>query len=133
ERWAPRAYLDARLGALFRRTSGRPEPARGERIYAIGDVHGRLDLLRRLLRTLEADARARAHDHRARIVLLGDLVDRGPHSRQVLEHVRSLEQGDPDRMVVLAGNHEDMLLASARGDAAAQRVWLHTGGEATLR
>jgi serine/threonine protein phosphatase 1 len=132
-RWAvPRAYLDARLGRLFRRASPLPEAAPGERVYAIGDVHGRLDLLRRLLRTVRSDAAGMERTD-ARIVLLGDFVDRGPHSRQVLELIRLLQRRAPDRIVALAGNHEDLLLASARGDAAAQGVWLRNGGDATLR
>jgi serine/threonine protein phosphatase 1 len=132
-RWAlPRARLDARLGRLFRRRPALPEAAPGERVYAIGDVHGRLDLLRRLLATLEADAAGPAPSA-VRIVFLGDLIDRGPHSRQVLELVRLLQRRDPTRIVALAGNHEDLLLASVRGDAGAQRAWLRTGGDATLR
>lgn len=133
DRWGPRAYLEARLGGLFRRAAEPAETARGERVYAIGDVHGRLDLLRRLLRAIEADASRDADGGRTRIVILGDLVDRGPHSRQVLELLRFLERRDPERLVVLPGNHEDMLLASTAGDAEAQRVWLKTGGDATLR
>lgn len=133
DRWAPRAYLEARLGGLLRRAPAPAETAPGERVYAIGDVHGRLDLLRRLLRAIEADAAREAEGDRTRIVILGDLVDRGPHSRQVLELLRFLERRDPARFQVLPGNHEDMLLASATGDAAAQRVWLKAGGDATLR
>ncbi|HEU4650044.1 MAG TPA: metallophosphoesterase [Croceibacterium sp.] len=129
-RWRPRAYLEARLAALLRRGPAPSETAPGERVYAIGDVHGRLDLLRRLLRTIEADA----HGHPlTRIVVLGDLIDRGPHSRQVLELLRRRAQREPERVVVLLGNHEDLMLASVRGEAAAQRAWLRAGGEATLR
>jgi len=131
-RRALRACLDAGLGALFRRAPATPETAAGERVYAVGDVHGRLDLLRRLTRTLEADAAGETARDRTRIVFLGDLVDRGPHSRQVLELVRFLQRRNPERIVSLLGNHEEMLLASAHGEAEAQRVWLRNGGDATL-
>jgi serine/threonine protein phosphatase 1 len=132
-RWAAsRASLDTRLGRLLRRRRTLPEPAPGERIYAVGDVHGRLDLLRRLLRTLGTDAAGRTQSV-ARLVFLGDLIDRGPHSRQVLELVRRLQRRNPERILALAGNHEDLLLASARGVAGAQAAWLRNGGEATLR
>lgn len=114
------------------RGSSRPEAAPGERVYAIGDVHGRLDLLRSLLRTLDADAAGLAREA-TRIVFLGDLIDRGPHSRQVLELVRFLQRRDPERVVVLLGNHEAMLLAAVEGDPSAQRMWLKTGGDDTLR
>jgi serine/threonine protein phosphatase 1 len=101
-------------------------------VYAIGDIHGRLDLFQQLLRQLEGDVGSRA-SRSTRIVLLGDLIDRGPHSRQVLELARLIERNNRGRIVVLCGNHEDLLLASADGHADAQRLWLECGGDATLR
>ena len=107
-----------------------PATAAGERVYAVGDVHGRLDLFRKLLKQLEADAGSQKCP--TRIILLGDLIDRGPHSMQMLELARRMQRQNSDRLVVLGGNHEDMLLASAEGNAEAQRLWLRNGGDATL-
>ena len=61
--------------------------AEGYRLYAIGDVHGRLDLLNGLLAQIAADHQARGGTVQPLLVFLGDLIDRGPHSRQVVERV----------------------------------------------
>ena len=98
-----------------------------DRVYVVGDIHGRFDLFRQLLNQLEADARSQAKCP-SRIVLLGDLIDRGPQSSQVLEFARAMQLQNRGRVVVLCGNHEDMLLASADGNADAQRLWLAKGG-----
>ena len=108
-----------------------PATAPDERIYAIGDVHGRLDLLNQLMVLLERDARSRG-ERATRLVFLGDLIDRGPSSRQVLEVARRAQQ-ESDQVVVLLGNHEDLLLESAYGNGAAQQAWLQNGGDFTLR
>ncbi|MXO59481.1 serine/threonine protein phosphatase [Altererythrobacter salegens] len=108
-----------------------PTTADEERIYAIGDVHGRLDLLEVLMQRLEQDSRFR-DDCPTRLILLGDLIDRGPDSRLLLE-LAQRAQYECDRVTVLLGNHEDLLLESTFGNAAAQRAWLQHGGAATLR
>jgi serine/threonine protein phosphatase 1 len=110
-------------------TSSLPATADGERIYAIGDVHGRLDLLELLMRRMERDVQSR-DECPTRVILLGDLIDRGPYSRQLLDLA---QRSHSDRVTVLLGNHEDLLLESAYGNAAAQRAWLQLGGDATLR
>ena len=117
--------------ALFKRALAPPVTANGERVYAVGDLHGRLDLFRRLIGQLEADVGERG-SRRTRIILLGDLIDRGPQSRELLEMARRMQLLNSDRFVVLCGNHEEMLLASADGNSAAQRLWLENGGDATL-
>ena len=107
----------------------RPDP--DHRIYAVGDVHGRADLLDVLLARIEADA-ARHHDHRQPILLfLGDLVDRGEHSRAVLDRVLAavLTWG---RVVCLRGNHEAALLGFL-DDPVAGASWLNFGGRQTLQ
>jgi serine/threonine protein phosphatase 1 len=60
--------------------------------------------------------------------LLGDLIDRGPQSSQMLELARAMQLQNRGRVVVLCGNHEDMLIASADDNADAQRLWLANGG-----
>lgn len=124
--------ISSRVRAFFAPAGVLPTPADGERLYAIGDVHGRLDLFRALIKRLEADAVGRGKMP-TRLIVLGDLIDRGPHSRNVLELVMRMQLQNDDHFVVLRGNHEEMLLASAEGDASAQRLWLANGGDATLR
>jgi serine/threonine protein phosphatase 1 len=99
------------------------------RIYAIGDIHGRLDLLYDLIDLLHLDARSRP-PLRNRVVILGDFIDRGPDSRQLIELLNSRQSAD---FIVLKGNHEAALLDALRGDIAALDLWMQYGGDATLR
>ena len=78
--------------------------------YAIGDVHGRLDLLEQLLGVVEADAVARAAA--AKVVFTGDYVDRGPCSRGVIERIMAGPTRPADSFVPLRGNH-DVLFVTA--------------------
>ena len=97
--------------------------------YAVGDVHGRLDLLEPLLEGLREDARARGGGT-PRLVMLGDYVDRGPDSRGVVE--RMIEGPAGFDTVFLKGNHDDLLVRAWRDDPRAYRAWLRQGGLATL-
>lgn len=106
-----------------------PRVAAGCRIYAIGDIHGRADLLRRLHGKIAADM-AKGAPERLVLVYLGDYVDRGPDSFEVID----LLINDPIpgfEAVYLKGNHEDFLLrfidAKDRGE-----TWLMNGAPATL-
>jgi serine/threonine protein phosphatase 1 len=107
-----------------------PRGADGWRAYAIGDVHGCLDLLDRLLSDIEADHRSRP-EARGLVVLLGDLIDRGPDSAGVIERVSTLAL-DGFRVVTLAGNHEEVLLRILHGEGAQIAGWLKFGGMETL-
>jgi len=103
----------------------------GVRVYAIPDLHGRADLVERLMDTLSADlARDGAGGMRTVAVFLGDYIDRGPRSRRVLD---ILTNGLPKGLdtVFLKGNHEDFLLSflDGAGDATG---WLLNGGIETL-
>ena len=101
----------------------------GRRIYAIGDIHGRLDLLQTLLGEIERDAAA-APDLDKTVVYLGDYVDRGMKSRQVIDHL--LDQPLPGFQAVhLGGNHEAVMLKFL-ADAGIGPVWLRLGGDMTL-
>lgn len=116
------------LGALFRRAEPPVHalPA-GTRAYAIGDVHGRRDLLQELLARIDAE---RAADPRPceHLILLGDLIDRGPESRSVLDLLLERQAADPS-MTILGGNHEAMLVALLDGNPRDLETWLHFGGE----
>lgn len=96
------------------------------RAYAIGDIHGRLDLLRELTAEIEADLRARPVE-RNYIVFLGDLIDRGPDSAGVIEFLRDY-RGLDSRMVFLAGNHEEFFLRVLNGEKGILDNWLEYGG-----
>jgi len=97
-------------------------------IYAVGDIHGCLDQLRRL--DTEIDAHIAAHGRDAVIVYLGDYVDRGPNSAGVVQHLLSRRKG-PVETVMLAGNHEIMML-DFLANPKPGHSWLKFGGEDTL-
>jgi len=107
----------------------REDPADHERVYAVGDVHGRLDLLAALEGRILADARRRRLSRWA-VCYLGDYVDRGPDSRGVLDRLLDNPLRLPAR-VFLAGNHEDALRAFLDG-ATDGLSWMRYGGVATL-
>jgi serine/threonine protein phosphatase 1 len=114
------------LRGLFGQARARiPE---GQRVYAIGDIHGCPELLDRLMESIRADeAGAPA---RSRLVFLGDYVDRGPDSRGVLDRLIALGDERPDA-VFLLGNHEAAMLDYLE-DPMARDHWIDWGGEATL-
>ncbi len=97
--------------------------APAERFYAIGDIHGRLDLLQQLLSALDEDCP---------LVFVGDYVDRGAHSAQVLRQLHHLETSSDKNATCLKGNHEDMLLGFLDDPIRFERVWFHNGGAQTL-
>ena len=116
------------LRSLFSKGGGAGDPdiPAGYRVYAIGDVHGRLDLLNVALGLIEADIDARKNAQNI-IVFLGDLIDRGPSSAQVIERVRTYRRSGV-RTVFLGGNHEEVLLRILRGESQFLRDWLNFGG-----
>ena len=100
--------------------------------YAVGDIHGRFDLMTVLLDRIRADAAARGFDA-PRLVLLGDYVDRGEQSAQVLRRVRALLDGDwPGEVRALRGNHEEMLLDFVDAPETAGQRFVRNGGLQTL-
>jgi serine/threonine protein phosphatase 1 len=118
-----------RFPNLFRSEQRGAQSLLRERIYAIGDIHGRLDLLRTLLGAIEADARTR-NPLPTRLVILGDFIDRGPDSRELMCIFAGEKSG---RVVVLKGNHEAALVDALRGDHDALDLWMAHGGNETLR
>lgn len=100
------------------------------RVYAIGDVHGCAEELDRLLAMIAQDDRARGPVARTRLILLGDLVDRGPDSAGVVERCRMLaSRGDTDLII---GNHEEILLTAGEGDRQVLALFNRVGGRETL-
>jgi serine/threonine protein phosphatase 1 len=116
------------FGAFTAPTS--PHGAEGHRAYAIGDIHGRLDLLEQLLAKVEADIAARRRSQNI-VVFLGDLIDRGPHSAQVVERLRTWQPRDATA-VFLCGNHEEVLLRVLAGEPTLLADWLKFGGAECL-
>ena len=116
------------LKRLFRskRADAWPTGPAGKRAYAIGDVHGRLDLLIDILGQIEKDHLSRP-PAQAFLVMLGDLVDRGPHSKGVIDH---LIDNPPTfaRTVYLKGNHEEFFLGALSGNLSMLSNWLVYGG-----
>lgn len=110
---------------------GYPRAPDGHRAYAIGDVHGRLDLLEELLGEIERD-RSERPTPKTLLVFLGDLIDRGPHSAQVIERLRTYSSGDA-RTVFLLGNHEEVVLRILEGDTSLIPSWLQFGGRECLQ
>jgi len=105
-----------------------PRLPEGIRIYAIGDVHGRADLLDLVFARIDADLAGR-RGSRAIQVLLGDYVDRGPCSRGVLD--RLVARSSSHELVCLKGNHEGYMAEFLRNPSVLG-AWRHVGGLETL-
>jgi serine/threonine protein phosphatase 1 len=98
------------------------------RTIVVGDIHGKLTLLNQLLE------KAGYQPGLDRLVLIGDLVDRGEDARGVVARAIELREGAPELVTVLKGNHEEMMLDSlVEGDACASEVWYYNGGIETLQ
>jgi serine/threonine protein phosphatase 1 len=114
------------LGKLFGGKEPASAPPPGERIYAIGDVHGCASLLDDLLALIRADS----GDAPARLIFLGDYVDRGLDSKGVIDRLIAVRARSSDA-VFLKGNHEQAMLDFLdRPDLGEE--WLHWGGDKTL-
>lgn len=122
---------------FFRRRLSQPQHAQttvpqGERLYAIGDIHGRLDLLADLLDMIASDDFARGGDP-ATLIFLGDLIDRGPDSAGVITKLLKLEQERPaGKTRFLLGNHEEVFLSALDDDERALRFLIKIGGRETI-
>ena len=119
------------LARFFRKdvpAAPRPRVPAGERYYVIGDIHGRCDLLDELIVAIEEDDQ-RLGEADTTVVLLGDLVDRGPESARVIETAR--QWGERRKLRYIAGNHEEMFL-EAFTDKEMLRHFLKHGGKETV-
>jgi serine/threonine protein phosphatase 1 len=106
----------------------RPSLPAGLRIYSVGDVHGRLDLLDKLLSRVDADIALRPAV-RPVFVFLGDYIDRGPCSRETID--RLLERRETNECVFLKGNHEQIAIKCLSNPGLFNQ-WLRLGGVETL-
>lgn len=99
-------------------------------VYAIGDIHGRLDLLERIEAAIMADITATPIE-KPLICYLGDYIDRGPHSAQVIDRLCSHTKDGIQRLF-LKGNHEDRMIAFLTDPAPNGPSWIKFGGREAL-
>ena len=103
-----------------------PDIGSGRRVYAIGDIHGRLDLFERLLDLIGQDDAGRS-PLPCHLILLGDLMDRGPHSAGVIERAMALSAASPN-VHLIKGNHEEVFVGACRGSAQFAAYCRRIGG-----
>jgi len=115
------------LGRLLKKGAEKAAAPRGAKLYAVGDIHGCAGLLDALLAKIEKDA---AGLENARLIFLGDYVDRGPDSKGVLDRLIALQARAPET-VFLKGNHEAIML-DFLADPSEMLHWLDWGGQETL-
>jgi serine/threonine protein phosphatase 1 len=109
---------------VFRRfEGGRPAPEGA--LVVVGDIHGQITCLEKLISKLETQAPD------ARWVFVGDFIDRGDHSAQVLTRLRALEAERSD-IVCILGNHEEMMVSFLRNPEEAGNRWMRHGGLQTM-
>lgn len=100
---------------------------RNMRTLVVGDIHGKLKLFDRLLESMKYKP---GED---KLILIGDLVDRGEDSRGVVERAIELKSEAPDTVIVLKGNHEAMMLSALfQPESEQAELWLYNGGVETL-
>jgi serine/threonine protein phosphatase 1 len=102
----------------------------GQRAYVVGDIHGRLDLLEGLLSKIHAEIEQRPVGQTI-LAFVGDLIDRGPHSAEVVERLRTYRHPGIRPLFIL-GNHEEVLLRILGGDAELITKWCWFGGKQCL-
>jgi len=124
--------VESYIARLKRRLNGSRNPfetPEGTLVYAVGDIHGRLDLLQNLIEQISRDAES-STALRKILVFLGDYVDRGWQSKEVLDLLCNLNP-DGFETLFLKGNHEEALL-SFLNDPAFLDTWRQFGGLETL-
>jgi serine/threonine protein phosphatase 1 len=121
------------LTRLFGKPPQPPESTStgGRLVYAVGDVHGRLDVLQPLVMELARDCARTAAPERPILIFLGDYVDRGPASAGVIEFILRLMDESLFEIRALKGNHEEAILTFLE-DPAFGDAWMKHGGAQTL-
>lgn len=129
------AELTSMLSKLLKRKAlirapENPSTPDGTVIWAVGDIHGRLDLLRSLTSSILADA-ALSDARRKIVIFLGDYVDRGPDSKGVIQHLVGLSAEPGVEWRFLKGNHEETMLEFLERPSIGPK-WCEYGGDAAL-
>jgi serine/threonine protein phosphatase 1 len=117
--------------SFFSGVAERPKVDPAVRIYAVGDVHGRHDLLLSMLGRIADDYESEPDERRCKIVFLGDYIDRGDNSRMVLTSLMRLMSGAPRGVTALRGNHEAALLDFI-DNPLRNSAWLDFGARQTI-
>jgi serine/threonine protein phosphatase 1 len=113
---------------MLSNTEKRPTEIERERLYVIGDIHGRLDLLDRMINTISRDLK-RCPIESCLTVTIGDYIDRGPSSRSVVD--RLARNPFPTEFIALRGNHDGLVEEFIQNPSVAD-VWRRLGGLETL-
>lgn len=101
--------------------------------YAIGDIHGELGRLLALHKNISEYHNIFHHNKPQTRIHLGDYIDRGPDSHDVIKYVKSLESQAPFPVISLKGNHESLMLRAYSGTRlGALQTWLDNGGDTTI-
>lgn len=108
-----------------------PSVPPGMRVYAVGDIHGRADLLDQLLEQISHDRGVRVAK-RTVLIFLGDYIDRGPSSAEVIDRLIQLGRDESIEPYFLMGNHEEVLLRIMGGEVELAIDWLRFGGRQCL-
>lgn len=106
-------------------------PAPKEVVYVVGDIHGSIDQLENLLSQIDADT-SRHPGVDSKVVFVGDYIDRGEASADVLRFMAHVTAAYPDKLVGLMGNHERMLLDFLADPTGSAKRWIRYGGLQTL-
>lgn len=106
-------------------------PAPTQPVFVIGDVHGRLDLLERILEQVDQEI-GQGQLKNPLLVFVGNVIDHGPDSAKVLLRMRELTEEFPKNVVCLMGNHDQMLLDFLDAPVARHSRWLKDGATATF-
>ena len=102
----------------------------GQLVYAIGDIHGRADLLLSLMEKLVIDSESSDGIHKKTMIFLGDYIDRGTDTKKTIDIMLN-DLPDEFEIIPLKGNHEEMMLEAMKQKEALP-TWIHNGGQATL-
>jgi serine/threonine protein phosphatase 1 len=119
------------LSRLWTKPTRRIPTSGGRLVYAVGDIHGRADLLTRLVAKIERDAEGLASERRPVVVFLGDYVDRGDNSKSVIDQLLALKAEGRFEVRTLKGNHEQALM-DFLDDPEVGPTWEDFGGRQTL-
>lgn len=106
-------------------------PAPNELVYVVGDIHGSIDKLETLLGQIDDDI-SRNPGTTGKVVFVGDYIDRGDASADVLRFMEEITTSYPDQLIGLIGNHERMLLDFLSDPTGSAKRWIRYGGLQTL-
>lgn len=121
--------IDRTLRRLRRNETRKPPIPADKRVYAVGDIHGRLDLLDDILERISEDRRS--FHGQCEIIFLGDYINRGPASAQVLDRLCSISTRSP-RHRFLMGNHEEIFLRVLNQENDMLKLFIRMGGRQTV-